>query len=123
VLARGVRAATATPPLRWSPAWSSAGRLIVRATCRAADGRCRGRATVSLRLRAAGPARWVTRRLATRVYRTTSARRTVALTLRVPGRTRRLARTATRRRVVIAVRPAVPVGSRGTVTLTIAGPR
>jgi hypothetical protein len=121
VLARALRAAT--PSVRWSATWSSRGRLVVRATCRATGGRCRGRATVALRLRAPGTTRWTTRTIRTRAYATSATRRTVALTLRVSARLRRLARPAARRRLRVAVRPLVPAGTRSAVTLALRRPR
>jgi hypothetical protein len=111
----------AAPPVRWSARWSSRGRLVVRATCRAASGRCRGRAAVTLRLRATGA--WAARRLASRSYATTPARRTATITLRVPAAVRRHARAAARRRVALAVRPPVRAGAASTVTLGLTRPR
>jgi hypothetical protein len=121
VLARGL--AATTPSVRVAARWSSRGRLVLTATCRGKTGRCRGRATVALRLRAAGATRWVTRPIRTRAYATTAGRRTATLTLRVSARLRRLARTAARRRVRVAVRPSVPGGAPATTTtLALARP-
>jgi hypothetical protein len=121
VLARGLR--SATPSVRWTASWSGRGRLVLGATCRAASGRCRGRAAVALRLLAPGTTRWVTRPVRARACATTGDRRTVALTLRVSARLRRLARAAAQRRVRVAVRPAVPAGARTIATLDLGRPR
>jgi len=111
VLASRLRAAAraaATP--RVTAAWSSArGRLVVRLTCRAAGGRCRGRVAIALRARARATVAWRTGALGTRAYATTAARRTTTLRLRVPAVALRRARAAAHRVLRLTVRPSVPL--------------
>jgi hypothetical protein len=99
-LARDLAAQAA---LRWKATWSKrrAGRLLLRATCRAAGGVCRGRVTVTL----AG------RRVAARAYRTTARHRTAAVHVDV-ARALRRART-----VALRVRPTVPAFATQALTL------
>ena len=89
--------------LRWRAAWSSrrAGRLLLRVTCRAASGTCRGRVTVAI----AG------RRVATRAYRTSATHRTARLRVVVARSLRHTSRVALR------VRPTLPAFATQTLTL------
>jgi len=102
-LARDLAAQTTT--LRWKPTWSTrrADRLLLRATCRAAGGVCRGRVTITV----AG------HRVAVRAYRTTAAHRTAGLHLDLA---RALRRT---RRIALAVRASLPATARQTLTLAV----
>jgi hypothetical protein len=101
-LARDLAAQAA---LRWKAAWSKrrAGRLLLRVTCRASGGACRGRVSVAI----AG------HRVADRSYRTTKAHRTAVLRVDVA---RALRRT---RRVALRVRPVVPAFATQTLTLAL----
>jgi hypothetical protein len=109
--------------LKWTTRWSKSGRLIVRARCLAADGRCRGRVTITLRTRARGASATKTRRLAVRAYRTTKAKPGATLRVKVSAGLRRRARRAAARSIKLAVVPALPAGARSTVVARIARPR
>jgi hypothetical protein len=101
-LARDLAAQAA---LRWKAAWSQRrkGRLLLRVTCRAAGGACRGRVSVTI----AG------RRVAVRAYRTTAAHRTATLNVDVARALRRA------RRVALRVRPSAPAFATQTLTLAL----
>lgn len=107
--------------LKWTVKWSH-GRLIVRARCLAADGRCRGKVTVTLRTRARGASATKTRRLAVRAYRTTKAKPAVTLRVKVSAGLRRRARRATARSIKLTVAPTLPAGARSTVVARVARP-
>jgi hypothetical protein len=101
-LARDLAAQAA---LRWKAAWSKgrARRLLLRVTCRATGGACRGRVSVAI----GG------HRVAVRGYRTTRAHRTAVLRVDVARALRRS------RRVALRVRPAVPAFATQTLTLAL----
>ena len=104
----------AAPALTWKARWSQAvrGRLVLRATCRAADRRCTGTVVVSLR----------GHRLATRRYVTAAAHPDATLRIAVRRAIRVRARAAARRPLTLAVRPSRPAGARATTVLQLARP-
>lgn len=112
-------AAKPTPQVGWRASWSR-GRLALRATCRAPDGRCRGRVTMTLRLRVRG--RWVAKRLTNRAYRTFASRRTTTLRAVVPKALRRRARRATRRTLALRVGASAPTTVRASASLPLRRP-
>jgi hypothetical protein len=91
--------------LRWKATWSTrrSGRLLLRVTCRAAGGVCRGRVSVAL----AG------HRVAVRAYRTSAAHRAAGLHVDVARALRRS------RRVALRVRPSVPAFATQALTLAL----
>ena len=111
---RVVRDVAAMATVSWSARWSSARprRVVLRARCPAVLARCRGKVTATL----------LGRRVATRSYRTTSARRTVSLRIDVSRALWHRMRAAGSRRLVLAVIPTVPVGSAARVSLALARP-
>jgi hypothetical protein len=99
-LARDLAAQAA---LRWKAAWSKrhTRRLLLRVTCRASGGVCRGRVSVTI----AG------HRVGVRAYRTTAAHRTAAMHVDVARALRRSSRVALR------VGSSVPAFATRTLTL------
>jgi len=104
-LARDLAAQSA---LRWKATWSTrrSGRLLLRATCRAAGGVCRGRVTITI----AG------HRVAVRAYRTSAAHRTAGVHVDLSKALR------STRRVALAVRASLPASARQTLTLVVTTP-
>lgn len=116
-------AAATTPVLRWRAAWGARGRVVLRATCRAADRICRGRLRVVLRTQRRARGGWAVATLATRRYATSAARRTVTLRVAVPARLRTRARRAVRRRVALTTTAARPARDARRTAVALRRPR
>ncbi len=95
---------------------------MVRARCLVADRRCRGKVTITLRTRAKGSSSTKTRRLAIRTYRTSKAKPTASLKVRVSAGLRRRAKRAEARSIKLAVRPALPAGAKSSVVCAVKRP-